>query len=85
MPIVVFAGFAVVMQALNLALCIAIEQYISSAASVTAFALLYFGAFGLAWKLTVWAIDKHWGMGRATSKQQVVGVLITMAQFPVFA
>lgn len=83
MPIAVFAVFAVVMQAANVLSCIAIETYLSKAASVTAFALFYLGAFWIAWRLTVWVVDARWRSVRVADKPGV-GVLLTVAQLPVW-
>jgi hypothetical protein len=85
MPIAIFAVIVVVLQAINVMGSIAIEQYISAGASVTAFALLYLGAFWLAWRITVWVIDSLWVKARTTKRGPVVGILIAAAQAPMFA
>ena len=52
--ILTFVALAVIGQATNLAISIAIENSVSAAASVPVFFVLLLATFWLAWRLAIW-------------------------------
>jgi hypothetical protein len=60
MPLVIFA---VVCQAATVIISLIVEQLVASWLSILTFGVLYFIAYGVAWKLTVWVVDKRLAHG----------------------
>lgn len=58
MPLVIFAAFAVLCQVATIVISLAIDRFVAAWISVMAFGLLYILAFAVAWKLTVWAVER---------------------------
>jgi hypothetical protein len=59
MPLVIFAVFALVCQAATVVLSLALDRFVAPWISVMAFGVLYIVAFAVAWKLTVWTVERH--------------------------
>jgi hypothetical protein len=59
MPLVIFAVFTVVCQAATVLFSLALDRFVAPWISVMAFGVLYIVAFAIAWKLTVWTVDRH--------------------------
>jgi uncharacterized protein (DUF2062 family) len=59
MPLILtFIALAVVGQAANLAISIAVENNVSAAASVPVFFALLLATFWVAWRLALWLIER---------------------------
>ncbi len=59
MPLVVFSFFTLLCQSVTVGIGLLIDKFGPAWISVVSFGVLYIVAFGVAWKLTVWAIDTH--------------------------
>ena len=59
MPLLIFVAFAAICQAATVILSLAIDRFVASWISVMAFGVLYILAFVIAWKLTVWFVEKY--------------------------
>jgi hypothetical protein len=59
MPLLIFVAFAVVCQAAIVGISLAVDRFVASWVSVMTFGVLYIVAFMVAWKLTVWFVEKY--------------------------
>jgi hypothetical protein len=59
MPLVIFVLFTILCQAVTVAISVALDRVAAPWISVMAFGVLYIVAFAVAWKLTVWTVDRH--------------------------
>ena len=59
MPLIVFVLFAIVCQTATVLISLAVDRLFAPWISVMTFGVLYMVAFAVAWKLTVWTIDRH--------------------------
>jgi hypothetical protein len=59
MPLVIFVAFTILCQTATVTVCLALDRFVAPWISVMTFGVLYIVAFAVAWKLTVWTVDRH--------------------------